>query len=199
MFLWLILEKVINFFLYNRKCIRNFFESIKLSTLNNKITYYAIYNTSLGTYNQIHNYNTLFYILYYILFPKTQYTGMTLNDYEIVTQFPDLIIIISYIKDRIEYHKIYNNYGDAVTSEKTDEANSANIVYAYSYSCGGEENDLTNLFVKYKSSIFKNIIHLNAQHIYNILTGQSHKYISRPNIYSIKYMLDIDCEEKIII
>jgi hypothetical protein len=122
--------------------------------------------------------------------------GMTIDDYKIVTEFPELIIIISYIRNGKEYHKIFNNYGGGpVKTNGCDKCNDGDIVYAYSYSCGGEENDLTNSFVKYKSSIFKHIIDLNAQHVYNILNGN--RYYTK--IYCIKYMLDSDCQEKIII
>lgn len=197
MVLWLILEKVINFFQFNRNCISNFYEYIKLKALNNKITYYAVYNTNHSTYNEIHNYYTLFYVIYYMFYSQVKNGGMTIDDYKIVTEFPELIIIISYIRDGNEYHKIFNNYESAAA--EGDEVGGGDevseIVYAYSYSCGGEEYDLTNSFVKYKSSIFKNIIDLNAQHIYNILTGNK-KSIS---INCIKYMVDSDCQEKIII
>jgi len=135
-----------------------------------------------------------------MFYSQVKNDGMTIEDYKIVTEFPELIIIISYIRDGKEYHKIFNNYGGNVLADVDSVADAnansdGDIVYAYSYSCGGEENDLTDLFVKYKSSIFKHIINLNAQHVYNILT----KSKKSRNINCIKYMLDIDCEEKIII
>lgn len=200
MVLWLILEKVINFFQFNRKSISNFYEYLKIKALNNKITYYAVYNKNNSTYNEIHNYYTLFYVIYYMFYSQVKNGGMTIDDYEIVTEFPQLIIIISYIRDGKEYHKIVNNYGaeaaEGDESAESDEGVKCNdIVYAYSYSCGGEEYDLTDKFIKYRKTIFRSIINLNAQHVYNILTGTKNS----TRINCIKYMFDIDCEEKIII
>lgn len=199
MVLWLILEKVINFFLYNRKCISNFYDYIKIKALNNKITYYAIYDKNTSIYNEIRNYNTLYYIIYYMFYNEVSNNGMTIEDYMIVTQFPSLIIIISYIRDGKEYHKIVNNYEDAANKKEEAENTEVdkNIVYAYSYSDTGNTIDLTDKFIKYKSSIYTSIFNLNAQHIYNILTGE--RDFSNIKINNIKYMFDIDCEEKIII
>lgn len=183
-----LLDAVLNFFAWIHRISTDSYEKAKTKAFEHKLFYYAIYDTKTNRYLKMHDYDTVFWVVWFYVLNhvcKISYSGVTYLDLDTILHAENLIVVASYVMNGEIRHAIldYEEYSKSwiPTAKK--------IVFAYTDS----RDDVTHEFERFKETVFAIAERIGVQNVYNILCGYGRRETS--TIQWISTMTDRDFEE----
>ena len=186
--LFALLDAAINFYSSITGFVKKSYLDTKIKTFENKLLYYAVYDTNTNRYTLIYNYDNPLSIFWYLVFGVFNRALYPVNyeDLETILHTENMIIVCSYILYGEHRHVIY----DSSSYKAPRKRNHMKVIYAYS----DTNEDMTHEFERFKETVFEIYERFGVQHVYNMLMGYKQK--NPEKIEYITAMTDFDFNEK---
>lgn len=163
-----LVDAAINFYSGISSFITKTYLDIKTRAFENKLIYYAVYDTNTKRYSLVYNYDKPLNVFWYCLFkdwvilPPVSY-----NDLEKILYADNLVVVCSYVICGEQRNAIY----DYTAYNSAWKDMHRKVIFAYS----DTNEDLTHEFEKFKNTVFDIYKRFGAQHVFNMLVGYKRK------------------------